>query len=73
MLTQFAEDLFHPNDHGYRVWASAFLPEVTARMAARFPRRPRKVETATERGVGSGESADVSAASGTTERPAASA
>jgi acyl-CoA thioesterase-1 len=36
-FTQFAEDLFHPNDHGYRVWASAFLPAVTAR-AATLPR-----------------------------------
>jgi lysophospholipase L1-like esterase len=37
MLTQFANDLFHPNDHGYRVWASAFLPTVTARMLEKFP------------------------------------
>ncbi|WP_448811038.1 SGNH/GDSL hydrolase family protein [Agromyces bauzanensis] len=26
ILTQFAEDMFHPNDHGYRVWAAAFRP-----------------------------------------------
>lgn len=39
-FTQFAEDLFHPNDHGYRVWASAFLPAVNALVADRFPRRP---------------------------------
>ncbi|MFF1879742.1 SGNH/GDSL hydrolase family protein [Leifsonia sp. NPDC058230] len=45
MVTQFAEDLFHPNDHGYRVWASAFLPEVTARVAERFPRRPHTLES----------------------------
>ncbi|AGW40547.1 hypothetical protein O159_03260 [Leifsonia xyli subsp. cynodontis DSM 46306] len=44
ILTQFAEDLFHPNDHGYRVWASAFLPAVTALAARKFPRR-RPVET----------------------------
>jgi len=46
ILTQFAEDLFHPNDHGYRVWASAFLPAVAELAAARFPRRPalRRVE-----------------------------
>lgn len=37
-FTQFAEDLFHPNDHGYRVWASAFLPAVTARARALYPR-----------------------------------
>jgi lysophospholipase L1-like esterase len=40
MATQFAEDLFHPNDHGYRIWASAFLPVVTSRVSDRFPRRP---------------------------------
>lgn len=28
---QAAGDLFHPNDRGYVVWASAFLPEVAAR------------------------------------------
>ncbi|SMQ57732.1 SGNH/GDSL hydrolase family protein [Agreia sp. VKM Ac-1783] len=28
---QSAADLFHPNDRGYRVWASAFLPEVASR------------------------------------------
>ena len=38
IFTQFAEDLFHPNDHGYRVWASAFLPAVSARARALFPR-----------------------------------
>lgn len=32
--TQFAGDLFHPNDRGYRVWASAFLPEIDRRFAA---------------------------------------
>jgi len=37
-FTQFAEDLFHPNDHGYRVWASAFLPAVTARARTLYPR-----------------------------------
>jgi lysophospholipase L1-like esterase len=41
MITQFAEDLFHPNDHGYRVWASAFLPAVTSRVSEKFPRRPK--------------------------------
>ncbi len=29
---QFAGDLFHPNDRGYRVWASAFEPLVEARL-----------------------------------------
>ena len=32
VTTQFAGDLFHPNDRGYRVWASAFLPLVDARL-----------------------------------------
>ena len=32
VTTQFAGDLFHPNDRGYRVWASAFLPAVDDRI-----------------------------------------
>ena len=32
MSTQFAGDLFHPNDRGYRVWASAFEPLVDSRV-----------------------------------------
>ncbi len=31
---QFAGDLFHPNDRGYRVWARAFEPAVQERLAA---------------------------------------
>lgn len=38
ILTQFAEDLFHPNDHGYKVWASAFLPAVHELAERKFPR-----------------------------------
>ena len=34
ILTQFARDMFHPNDHGYAVWAEAFRPSVEARAAA---------------------------------------
>lgn len=30
IATHFAVDLFHPNDRGYRAWASAFLPAVLA-------------------------------------------
>ena len=37
VLTQFANDMFHPNDRGYRVWAEAFLPSLTADLAERFP------------------------------------
>lgn len=36
ILTEFANDMFHPNDHGYRVWADAFTPSVVARLTARF-------------------------------------
>jgi acyl-CoA thioesterase-1 len=34
ILTQFARDMFHPNDHGYAVWAEAFRELVTARASA---------------------------------------
>lgn len=37
MLTQFAIDMFHPNDHGYRVWADAFAPSLAAQLVERFP------------------------------------
>ncbi|WP_438854029.1 SGNH/GDSL hydrolase family protein [Agromyces sp. M3QZ16-3] len=40
MLTHFANDWFHPNDHGYRVWADAFLPALVASLVARFPTDP---------------------------------
>lgn len=33
MTTQFAGDLFHPNDRGYRIWAAAFRPAVDERLA----------------------------------------
>ncbi|MFC6356782.1 SGNH/GDSL hydrolase family protein [Luethyella okanaganae] len=38
ILTQFAQDMFHPNDHGYRVWADAFIPSLAAALAKRFPK-----------------------------------
>jgi lysophospholipase L1-like esterase len=47
-FTQFAEDLFHPNDHGYRVWASAFLPAVTARARELYPRTGDAAERTAE-------------------------
>jgi lysophospholipase L1-like esterase len=37
ILTQFARDFFHPNDRGYRIWASAFEPTLTASLIERFP------------------------------------
>ncbi|MGH1525457.1 SGNH/GDSL hydrolase family protein [Leifsonia sp. L25] len=39
VLHHFADDWFHPNDRGYRVWASAFLPAVIEQATAKFPRR----------------------------------
>lgn len=32
VLTEFAEDAFHPNDRGYEVWADTFWPAVLARV-----------------------------------------
>lgn len=34
ILTQFANDMFHPNEHGYRVWADAFTTAAVARARA---------------------------------------
>jgi lysophospholipase L1-like esterase len=34
VTTQFAGDLFHPNDRGYRIWADAFRPAVDRRLAS---------------------------------------
>ena len=36
ILTHVARDLFHPNDRGYRSWAEAFLPAVSADAAQRL-------------------------------------
>lgn len=32
ILTEFAEDAFHPNDRGYEIWAETFWPAVQARL-----------------------------------------
>ncbi|WP_353816129.1 SGNH/GDSL hydrolase family protein [Agromyces sp. SYSU T00266] len=37
IFTHFANDWFHPNDHGYQVWADAFRPALLASLEARFP------------------------------------
>ena len=37
VLTQVANDMFHPNDRGYRTWAEAFLPLLSATVARRVP------------------------------------
>lgn len=34
ILTEFAQDAFHPNDRGYEVWADAFWPYVRERIDA---------------------------------------
>jgi acyl-CoA thioesterase-1 len=34
VTTQFAGDLFHPNDRGYKVWASAFYAAVDERLTS---------------------------------------
>jgi len=36
VATHVAADLFHPNDRGYRVWAEAFIPSLTASISRRF-------------------------------------
>lgn len=41
-LNQVAADFFHPNDRGYRVWASAFLPLVDKRFPLADRRLPGK-------------------------------
>lgn len=37
IATQFANDMFHPNDRGYAIWADAFLPALNANIARRLP------------------------------------
>ncbi|MGY4858273.1 SGNH/GDSL hydrolase family protein [Cryobacterium sp. AP23] len=39
VLSQVANDMFHPNDRGYRIWAEAFLPELSAVVAHRIPQK----------------------------------
>lgn len=41
-LNQVAADFFHPNDRGYRVWASAFLPLLDRRFPAKPPLRDER-------------------------------
>ena len=36
-LTQVANDMFHPNDRGYRIWADAFGPVLAGDLRRRFP------------------------------------
>ncbi|MGR0221190.1 SGNH/GDSL hydrolase family protein [Agromyces sp. ZXT2-6] len=46
IFTHFANDWFHPNDHGYQVWADAFRPAVLAALERRFPAGDDVTETA---------------------------
>ncbi len=39
ILTQFARDMFHPNDRGYAVWAEAFRPAIEGALFASRRRR----------------------------------
>jgi acyl-CoA thioesterase-1 len=46
MFTHFADDWFHPNDHGYQVWADAFRPAVLASLERRFAGRDDTTDAA---------------------------
>lgn len=48
-LRNSAADLFHPNDDGYRVWASAFYPAIDARLARIAAERAAADVTASRR------------------------
>lgn len=43
-LNQVAADFFHPNDRGYRVWASAFIPLINQMVAARQATDPDRAD-----------------------------
>ena len=44
ILTEFAEDAFHPNDRGYQVWCDTFWPAARARIDAVRARREPTAE-----------------------------
>lgn len=51
VATHVANDLFHPNDRGYQVWAEAFLPLLTGMLRERFsPLSPAPSATVGGRG-----------------------
>lgn len=62
ILTQFAPDRFHPNNRGYRVWASAFQPTLAAQLADRFPVQTSGAQT---NAAADAASADTAAAAAT--------
>ncbi len=45
LATQFANDMFHPNDRGYHVWAEAFLPALGADIDRRIPQLAADTES----------------------------
>lgn len=45
-LGQVANDMFHPNDRGYRIWADAFGPVIDADLRRRFPQAADAAATA---------------------------
>lgn len=48
IITQMSGDLFHPNDRGYRVWASAFVPLLdTLLQRSESPTKPETEDAAT--------------------------
>jgi acyl-CoA thioesterase-1 len=53
IASQFANDFFHPNDRGYRVWAEAFLPALSLDIARRLPQAGIAADSAPASAVGS--------------------
>jgi len=49
ILTQFARDMFHPNDHGYAVWADAFRPALASVVRSRRRETMNSFERITDR------------------------
>jgi lysophospholipase L1-like esterase len=46
VATQFANDFFHPNDRGYKVWADAFLPSLREECTRRLPQATAENQSA---------------------------
>ena len=61
VATQFAGDLFHPNDRGYDVWADAFMPAVVDRLEQVLEKLEAGERQAQGQGRGAGDAAGGSA------------
>lgn len=61
MLTDFAADVFHPNDRGHRVWAEAFWSELRQLPAVADPERGRTVPESGPAGAEPGVSGSAAA------------